>query len=148
MTLTCRVMTPDATYFDGAVDFVVVPSAAGELAFYPSHAPLIAQLGHGVLRVNAGDQTESIAVFGGFVKIKDNTVLVLAGGAEKASEIDENEARAELDKAKKALEDKRPPKASQAEFELLEESLVRAEALYAAASGTMTPIRAHPQTEQ
>lgn len=141
MTLTCRVVTPDATYFDGTVDSVVVPSATGELAFYQSHAPLIAQLGDGVLRAHTGGKTEAIAIFGGFVKVKDNTVLVLAGGACKASEINANEAKTELAEAKKALEENRPPKGTESNYKLLQEALVRAEVRYAAATGSIAPIR-------
>jgi F-type H+-transporting ATPase subunit epsilon len=104
-----QVVTPDASFFDGPAKSAVLPAWDGELGILPGHAPLIARLGHGVARVEpeAGDAVR-IAVYGGFVKIQDDVVTVLAGGAQKAPDApNEADAKAKLDAAQKRLDEVR-----------------------------------------
>jgi len=58
------------------------------LGILPSHAPLLAALGIGELRVKKGAEEESFAVHGGFVEVLANKVIVMAYVAEHAAEID------------------------------------------------------------
>src|SRR3954469_15778265 len=104
MPLTCRVVTPDKTYFEGEAEHVVVPAWDGELAVYPKHAPLIARLGHGVLRVHpaAGGTPVRIALYGGFLKVQDDQVSVLASGADEPPAPEK--AQADLEAATKKVE--------------------------------------------
>jgi F-type H+-transporting ATPase subunit epsilon len=141
MALHCRVVTPDMTYFDAPVDHVVVPAWNGEMAFFANHAPLIAQLGNGVLRAHTADgKVARVAIFGGFVKVAENTVLVLAGGAEKAENIKADEATKAAEAARKAHLEQRPPQVNEVEFREREEALIRAEVRLAAATGVSPPI--------
>jgi F-type H+-transporting ATPase subunit epsilon len=98
-----QIVTPDASFFDGQARSAVLPAWDGELGVLPGHAPLIARLGHGVARVTpeTGEPVR-IAVYGGFVKIQDDLVTVLAGGAAKqtaaANEADAKKALADAEK--------------------------------------------------
>jgi len=131
MALTCRVVTPDKEYFAGEAEHVVVPAWDGELAVYTGHAPLIARLGHGVLRVHpASGQPVRIALYGGFLKVQDDNVTVLASGADEPPAPDK--ARADLDAAHQKVQASRPPKAKEAEFEQALEQERRARARLAA----------------
>src|SRR5438094_1588473 len=132
MPRTRRVVTPDPAYFEGEAEHVVVPAWDGELAVYPRHAPLIARLGHGVLRVHTGSGAPlRIAIYGGFLKVQDDQVSVLASGADKPPAPEK--ARADVEAAQKKVAETRPPKAKPAEFELALEQERRARARLAAA---------------
>lgn len=126
------VVTPDASFFDGEASAVVVPAWDGELGILPGHAPLIARLGHGVARVEAaqGQPKVRIAVYGGFVKVQDDLVTVLAGGAAKQPDkASVEEASKAVEKAEaRAKEVRQKGKAGLAELPDAEEQVRRARA--------------------
>lgn len=70
------------------VDMVIAPGGAGVLGILPEHAPLVTTLALGELRIKKGSDEQSILVYGGFMEVADNKVLVLADTAERAEEID------------------------------------------------------------
>ncbi|MFT4037846.1 MAG: F0F1 ATP synthase subunit epsilon [Thermomicrobiales bacterium] len=70
------------------VDLVSAPGAAGQLGILPQHAPLVTLLAQGELRIKKGNTEQSILVFGGFLEVADNKVLVLADTAERVEELD------------------------------------------------------------
>lgn len=70
------------------VDMVSVPGAMGQLGILPEHAPLVTLLAQGELRIKKGNSEQSILVFGGFMEVTDNKVLVLADTAERVEELD------------------------------------------------------------
>ncbi|MHB8458689.1 MAG: F0F1 ATP synthase subunit epsilon [Candidatus Limnocylindrales bacterium] len=102
MPLTLDIVTPERLAYSGSVDSVQLPGSEGELGVLPHHAPLIAALGAGELRIRQGGSEESFAVFGGFVQVLPDRVVVMAESADLASEIDlerANEARREAERA-------------------------------------------------
>ncbi|HZU99945.1 MAG TPA: ATP synthase F1 subunit epsilon [Planctomycetota bacterium] len=133
MALSCVVVTPDKTYFEGEAEHVVVPAWDGELAVYTKHAPLIARLGHGVLRVHpaAGGAPVRIAIYGGFLKVQDDDVTVLASGADESPAPEK--ASADLAAAHKKVLETRPPRGTPGDFEIALEQERRAKARVAAA---------------
>lgn len=74
-------------------DFVSAPGSKGRLGILPSHTPLLTTLEPGDLYYRRGGEEVHIAVSGGFLKVADDHVIVLADTAERAEEI--IEARAE-----------------------------------------------------
>ena len=120
-----KVVTPDKSFFDGKAESCVLPAFDGEVGILPGHAPMIARMGHGVARVSQGGKTTRVAVYGGFVKIQDDEVVVLAGGAATAS------AEKELGSLRDALTKARDSKASSAVIADLEEKVARGRALVA-----------------
>lgn len=70
------------------VDMVLVPGAAGMLGILPQHAPLVTTLSLGELRIKKGGTEQSILVFGGFMEVSHDKVLVLADTAERLDEVD------------------------------------------------------------
>lgn len=135
MALRCRVVTPDKTYFEGEAAHIVVPGWDGELAVYPKHAPLIARLGHGVLRVHpvGGGAPIRIALYGGFLKVQKDDVSVLASGADENPQA--AKAQDELRAARERVKKSRPPKTKEAEFEAALEAERRALAKVKTARG-------------
>jgi F-type H+-transporting ATPase subunit epsilon len=77
------VATPDGPVASGQCEFLVVPTTGGELGIMVDHAPLVACIAPGELRVSAADALRTISVGDGIVDVRDNTVLLLVTRAEK-----------------------------------------------------------------
>ena len=101
--ISIDILTPDRRVLQAQADSVVVPAADGELGILAGHAPLVAQLQPGEIRMRSGDDTQIFAVSGGFVEVQNNHVVVLAETAEMAHEIDAERARQSAERAKAAL---------------------------------------------
>jgi len=96
------ILTPEKTLFDREVDSVVITAHDGEMGFLPRHAPLITNLGIGELRATEGSETHRFAIHGGFARMENNDLLVLADVAEAPGEIDDGRAQDALARAREA----------------------------------------------
>ncbi len=104
MPIQLDIVTPERLAYSDVVDGVQLPGADGELGILPHHAPLVTMLGAGELRIRSGGTEETFAVFGGFVQVRPDRVIVMAETADIASEIDlERAHEARLD-AERAIE--------------------------------------------
>jgi F-type H+-transporting ATPase subunit epsilon len=102
--LRLEVVSPDGPVFEGDVAMVILPAVGGELGILPRHAPMVAQLSVGEIRVKTLDNTWlSLAVAEGFMKVQFDKVIVLADAAELASEIDVQRAQEALSRAEERL---------------------------------------------
>jgi F-type H+-transporting ATPase subunit epsilon len=79
--LKVSVISPESVLFQGDVDSVVAPAYDGEIGILTGHAPLMALLGDGELRLGAGS-ARRFRVSGGFMQVLNNEVRVVT---EKAS---------------------------------------------------------------
>jgi F-type H+-transporting ATPase subunit epsilon len=104
MPLHLEIVTPERLAYEDDVDSVQLPGSEGELGILPHHAPLLATLGAGELRIRKGGQEETFAVFGGFVQVRPDKVIVMAELADLSSEIDLEKAREARREAERALE--------------------------------------------
>lgn len=80
--LSVAVISPERTIFDGEADLVVAPAWDGEVGILRGHAPLMALLGEGELRIRSGDAEQRFRVADGFLQVVDDTVTVLSERAE------------------------------------------------------------------
>ena len=71
----------------------------GEVAYLTDHAPFLAALETGVVRVKTPNGEEVAAVHGGFVEVRDNRVIILSDVAELAKDIDVSRAQRAKDAA-------------------------------------------------
>lgn len=104
MPIRCEIVSQDRMVFEGDVDIVVLPGAAGEMGILPHHAPLLTTLNYGVIKVRTKDKEEIFTVAGGVAEIQPDIVTVLADAAENIREIDLDRAEAARKRAKDALE--------------------------------------------
>jgi F-type H+-transporting ATPase subunit epsilon len=87
--LDVEIVTGERVVFEEKdADMVIAPGGGGYLGILPSHAPLITTLSSGELRIKKGNEEQSILVFGGFMEVGNNKILVLADTAERAEEVD------------------------------------------------------------
>jgi F-type H+-transporting ATPase subunit epsilon len=102
--LNVEIVTGERVVFqEEDVDMVVAPGGAGVLGILPEHAPLITTLSLGELRIKKGNDEQSILVYGGFLEVGDNKVLVLADSAERAEEVDVERAEAARRRAEESI---------------------------------------------
>ena len=104
MPLQLEIVTPERLAYSDTVDAVVLPGAEGEMGVLPNHAPLLATLGVGELRIRKGGEEEFFAIAGGFVQVRPDKVVVMAETADMASEIDLERAQEARREAERALE--------------------------------------------
>ncbi len=75
------IMTPEKDVDGGQCDFLVVPTAEGEMGVLADHAPLLARVTPGELRVHRGEKVEKIPVGRGLLEVRDNTARLLVFGS-------------------------------------------------------------------
>jgi F-type H+-transporting ATPase subunit epsilon len=103
-TFDLSLVTPEGTAFEGEAQMLIVPGAAGEIGVLPRHAPLVAMLKAGEIRVKAGGEWQSFAAGPGYFKVQRDRAIVLVDDAVRAEEIDVEQARRELEEARAVLE--------------------------------------------
>jgi F-type H+-transporting ATPase subunit epsilon len=103
-TFDLSVVTPEGAVFEGEAQMLIVPGAAGEIGVLARHAPLVAMLKAGEIRVRAQGSWQSFAAGPGYFKVQQDRAIVLVDDAVRAEEIDVEEARREADEARTLLE--------------------------------------------
>jgi F-type H+-transporting ATPase subunit epsilon len=74
-----EIITPDKKLFSGEVKSVKLPGTDGSFGILNKHAPIIASLKKGLVRVvNDKNITEEFDINGGIVEMLDNKVVLLA----------------------------------------------------------------------
>ena len=116
------ISTDGAIYKKDGVDMVIARALDGDFAVMKNHVPIAAALQVCTLRIQFGDEEERMAVFGGFLDMKDNKVHILAPLAELADDIDVARAQA----AKKRAEERLAAKKADLDVERAKAALKRA----------------------
>jgi F-type H+-transporting ATPase subunit epsilon len=103
LPLHLEVITPERKVYEDDVDMVVAPASEGYVGILPHHVPLFTTLGPGEFRVKKGGVEEVLAVFGGFMDVRSDRVVVLTDAAEPAEEIDASRAQEARERAQQVL---------------------------------------------
>jgi F-type H+-transporting ATPase subunit epsilon len=101
--LNLLVVTAEKTVVDAEADQVTLPGAMGYLGILPGHTALLTLLKTGVLSYQKSGSGEAFALDGGLAEISHDVVRVLAGVAERRSEIDAAAAERDLTEASEAM---------------------------------------------
>ena len=80
-------VSPEQLVFSGEVEHVVVPGTEGEFGVLAGHAPLIAMLKPGILKI-LGPNEQRILVVGGFAEVSPEGLTVLADRAVPVDDVD------------------------------------------------------------
>lgn len=106
--LRVRLVTPERTFFDQTATAVELPSKTGYFEVLYGHAPLLAELGAGDVRLHTGAGLEAASpdttrynVSWGFVEVLPDRVTILANDAIKPEEIDVPRAQQQLEHGQK-----------------------------------------------
>ena len=98
VSFQCTVITPERQVLDTEATFLVFPAHDGEIGVLRNRAPLVCELGAGVLRIEAAKNSR-VFIDGGFAQVLKNQVTVLAERAVPVEEIDIERTRAALAEA-------------------------------------------------
>ena len=101
------VVTPDGPAFEGDAEMLIVPGAAGEIGVLARHAPLVATLKAGSIRVYRSVDAEDVVELAsgpGFFKVEVDRAIALVDDAVDAKQIDSQRAQEQLDAAREELE--------------------------------------------
>jgi F-type H+-transporting ATPase subunit epsilon len=103
-TFDLSLVTPEGAAYEGEAEMLIVPGASGEIGVLARHAPLVAMLKAGEIRVKAGNEWTSFAAGPGYFKVQQDRALVLVDDAVRAEEIDVEVARREAEEAQALLD--------------------------------------------
>jgi F-type H+-transporting ATPase subunit epsilon len=103
-TFDLSLVTPEGTAFEGEAQMLIVPGAAGEIGVLARHAPLVAMLKAGEIRVRAQGEWHSFASGAGYFKVHQDRAIVLVDDAVRAQDIDIEQARREVEEARAELD--------------------------------------------
>ena len=105
-TLNVSVVTPDGPVLEEDYDMVVCETEDGELGVLPGHIPLVAPLIISAIRLKRGNNTDRLAVNGGFLEVQPQNITILAQSAEKPVDIDVGRAQKAKERAERRLQSK------------------------------------------
>ncbi len=106
-TFDLSLVTPEGAVWDGEAEMTVVPGAAGDIGVLARHAPLVAMLRAGSMRIYQSVDPEDMAEFAvgpGFFKVERDRAIALVDDAVPAREIDPERAQRQLEEARAELE--------------------------------------------
>lgn len=103
MMLNLRVMAPNRIVWNSEVREIISSTNSGQVGILPNHAPLLTALDMGVLKIRYDGQWSTMALMGGFAMVDNNQVTILVNEAERATEIDPQEAQKNFQTAKANL---------------------------------------------
>ena len=105
-TIKVSVVTPGGPVLEEEVEMVSTKAKTGELGILAGHIPMVAPLDIGSVRLTTGNNTEWVAVSGGFMEVNGEEVTILAQSAERAEDIDTARAKQAKARAEKRLQDR------------------------------------------
>jgi F-type H+-transporting ATPase subunit epsilon len=101
--LQLEVATPERLTIREEVSEAQIPAKNGYLGILPGHAPLLAELGTGILTYVVAGRKRYASINGGFVEVLNDHIRILSDTAERAEEIDIARAQASLERAQKRI---------------------------------------------
>jgi F-type H+-transporting ATPase subunit epsilon len=143
-SIALEIVTPDRRVVQEAVDEVQVPGSQGYIGVLPGHAPLMTELGIGMVSYRKGVSWSYLTAIGGFAEVLADRVILLAEGAERAEEIDLERAREAMARAKGRLAKMQDPEVDWLRAQTaLQRALVRVQV--AAKAGGAFVEHPHPE---
>jgi F-type H+-transporting ATPase subunit epsilon len=104
-TFSLQIVTPEREVYSSQIESVSLPGMQSHFGVLRNHAPLIAALEPGVVRIIDAELKEiNLAVGGGFFQVAQNQAILLADSAEFPHEINLDRVRESETKARSRLE--------------------------------------------
>lgn len=124
LTFHVDIVSAEGALFSGVASMVIAPTVTGELGILARHAPLLARLKAGVVRVALGGvkegEEEVFFISGGLLEIQPHVVTILADTTVRTKDMDEAAARAAVARIEKEMGGQQLPKV---EYEKLKAEL-------------------------
>jgi F-type H+-transporting ATPase subunit epsilon len=107
MTMHIDIVSAEQEIYSGRAEMVFAPLVTGEVGVLPRHAPLIARMKPGEVRVRTSTEELLFYVSGGILEVQPHVVTVLADTAIRAKDLDEAAALVAKQRAEEALKDRK-----------------------------------------
>ena len=118
------IITPKKIALEKEIDGVTLPSTEGEMTILPRHINLFSLLEEGVVHYWAGDESDFLAIGGGYVETDGETVRLLVSLAYGQEAIDEEQTKQAFIDAKEQMKNAKTEDARKEISSLLRRSVV------------------------
>ncbi len=123
MTVQVDIVSIEKSLFSGLAEFIVAPAELGEVGIYPGHAPLIARLRSGFVRLRLPDrEEETIYISSGMLEVQPRRVTVLSDLALFEADMENGN----LPEARKKFDETMKNRVTSLEFAKIEADLAKA----------------------
>tara|TARA_B100001123_G_C14771557_1_gene812917 strand:+ start:48 stop:449 length:402 start_codon:yes stop_codon:yes gene_type:complete len=95
----CKIVTPTAEAFSGDSTYVSFPAWDGQYGMMKGLSPLLSALAPGTLRIDGAEGVHHYLIEGGFAHVDGDCLTLVTEGTILASELNLEEAKAELAEA-------------------------------------------------
>ena len=106
MTLHVDIVSAEKEIYSGTAEMVFAPLVTGEVGILPRHAPLLARMKPGEVRVKTATEELFFYVSGGMLEVQPHVVTVLADTAACAKDLDEAAAIKAKERAEEAMKNR------------------------------------------
>ena len=96
-------MAPNRIVWNSEVQEIILSTNSGRIGILPNHAPLLTALDIGIIKIRLNEKWSTMALMGGFAMIDNNQMTILVNEAEKANEINLQDAQETFQIAKTKL---------------------------------------------
>lgn len=129
-TIKVDIVSAEKVLFEGETHLLVATAENGELGIKPRHAPMLAKLIPGQIRLfdKEGNTEHVFYISGGTIEVQPFKITVLSDVAERAADLDEAKLVEAEEEARKILESK----TSEMEYATVQTKLLQASAQLAA----------------
>ena len=103
--LLVEVVTPYDLFYKAYADMVIFTAKDGEVGIMPGHAPLIAALVSGEIRIKTDDNWLTIASTNGYAEVGPEICLLIVNAAEYPADINLERAKKSLARAEAKIQD-------------------------------------------
>jgi F-type H+-transporting ATPase subunit epsilon len=144
--LHIKILTAEKVLCDREAAMVIAPAYLGEMGILPEHIAFLCALDTGVLRIKEesipNSREEVYAVHGGFLRVYEDDILILATAAERRDAINLARAKKSKARAEERLQKRDLP---EMDAERAEASLKRADVRMTVAEGRWMEV---PKAEE
>jgi F-type H+-transporting ATPase subunit epsilon len=96
-------VSPEALVFVGEADQVDLPGVEGDFGVLAGHAPIVAMLRPGIVRVIGNGRDERFVALGGVAEFSHSTLTILADTAKPIDEFDVADLKAKIEDMEKSV---------------------------------------------
>jgi F-type H+-transporting ATPase subunit epsilon len=106
MTIHVDIVSAEKEIYSGRAEMVFAPLVTGGVGVLPRHAPLLARMKAGEIRVRTATEELHFYVSGGLLEVQPHVITVLADTALRARDLDEAAALKAKERAEDALKNR------------------------------------------
>ena len=102
-TFMVEIITPERKFYQDDVECIIVPAPDGELGILKGHAPMVAAVSTGLIRIKQDGKWIEAYTSEGFLEVRKDETIILSQEVEWPDEIDYKREQAEKQRAEEQL---------------------------------------------